>query len=125
MIVLDAVIYNTDRHFGNFGVLVDSKTNEILAPAPLFDHGNSLFNLAGKDNWANEKSLKEYAGTLLPCVYEDYIEEAKKVIDSRLKEKLRKMLTYNLQKVGAYNYSSDRLKLISKMVQERVHEILN
>ena len=125
MIVLDAVIYNTDRHFGNFGVLVDSKTNKIIAPAPLFDHGNSLFNLAGEENWADEKLLKEYAGTLLPSVYEDYIEEAKKIMDSRLKEKLRKMLTYNLQKVGAYNYSSDRLKLISKMVQERVHEILN
>jgi hypothetical protein len=120
MIVLDAVIYNTDRHFGNFGVLVDSKTNKIIAPAPLFDHGNSLFNLAGEENWADEKLLKEYAGTLLPSVYEDYMEEAKKVMDSRLKEKLRKMLTYNLQKVGAYNYSSDRLKLISKMVQERV-----
>ena len=93
MIVLDAVIYNTDRHFGNFGVLVDSKTNKIIAPGPLFDHGNSLFNLAGEENWADEKLLKEYAGTLLPCVYEDYMEEAKKVMDSRLKEKLRKMLT--------------------------------
>ena len=57
--------------------------------------------------WINEKKKK-----LLPLGME-------------LKEKLRKMLTYNLQKVGAYNYSSDRLKLISKMVQERVHEILN
>ncbi len=125
MIVFDAVIYNTDRHYGNFGLLVDSKTNKIIAPAPLFDHGNSLFNLAGEENWADEKHLKEYASTLLPCVYEDYIEEAKKVIDSRLKEKLRKLLTYHLQKSGAYNYSSDRLRLISKMIQERVHEILS
>ena len=62
---------------------------------------------------------------VLPSVYEDYIEEAKKVIDNRLKVKMRKMLTFNLQKTGAYNYSSHRLKLISKMVQERVHEILN
>ena len=124
MIVFDAVIYNTDRHYGNFGLLVDSRTNKIIAPAPMFDHGNSLFNLAGEENWTNEKLLKKYAETLLPCVYEDYIEEAKKVIDSRLKEKLRKMLTYNLQRVGAYNYSSDRLRLVSKMIQERVHEIL-
>lgn len=125
MIVLDAVIYNTDRHFGNFGVLVDSKTNKIIAPAPLFDHGNSLFNLAGEENWADEKLLKEYAETLLPLVYEDYMEEAKKVMDSRLKEKLRKLLTYNLKKSGAYNYSSDRLKLISRMIQERVRMILD
>ena len=125
MIVFDAVIYNTDRHFGNFGVLVDSKTNKIIAPAPLFDHGNSLFNLAGEENWADEKYLKKYAGTLLPCVYEDYIEEAKKEIDSRLKEKLRKLLTFNLQKTGAYNYTSDRLRLLSKMIQERAHQILS
>lgn len=125
MIVFDAVIYNTDRHYGNFGLLVDSKTNKIVAPAPLFDHGNSLFNFAGEENWADEKLLKEYAGTLLPAVYEDYIEEAKKVIDSRLKEKLRKILTYNLKKTGAYNYSSDKLRLISKIIQERVHVILN
>lgn len=125
MIVFDALIYNTDRHFGNFGVLVNSKTNKIIAPAPLFDHGNSLFNFAGEENWADEKLLKEYAKTLQPCVYEDYIEEARKVIDSRLKEKLRKMLTYNLNKSGTYNYSSDRLRLISKMIQERVQELLN
>ena len=125
MIIFDAIIYNTDRHYGNFGVLVDSKTNQVVAPAPLFDHGNSLFNLAGEENWADEKLLKEYADTLLPCVYEDYIEEAKAILDSRLKDKLRKMLTYNLSKSGSYNYSSGRLKMISEMIQNRVHVILD
>ncbi len=125
MIMFDAIIYNTDRHYGNFGVFVDSKTNRIVAPAPLFDHGNSLFNLAGDENWADVKLLKEYADTLLPCVYEDYIEEAKAVLDSRLRNKVRKMLTYNLQKSGSYNYSSDRLKMISEMIQDRAHVILD
>ncbi len=125
MIIFDAIIYNTDRHYGNFGVLVDSKTNQVVAPAPLFDHGNSLFNLAGEENWADEKLLKEYADTLLPCVYEDYIEEAKAILDSRLKDKLRKMLTYTLSKSGSYNYSSGRLKMISEMIQNRVHVILD
>ena len=39
MIVFDAIILNTDRHFGNFGLLIDNKTNKIVKPAPLFDHG--------------------------------------------------------------------------------------
>lgn len=124
MVVFDAVIYNTDRHYGNFGVLVDSKTNQIIAPAPLFDHGNSLFNLAGEEDWQDIKQLRKYADTLLPCVYEDYIEEAKAVLDSRMKDRLRKLLTYKLPKSGKYNYSSDRLKLISEMIQERVRKIL-
>lgn len=50
MTVLDALICNTDRHYSNLGVLVDNKTNTIASPAPLFDHGNSLFNLAGRDD---------------------------------------------------------------------------
>ncbi len=125
MIVFDAVIYNTDRHYGNFGLLVDSVTNEIVAPAPLFDHGNSLFNLAGDENWSDEKLLKQYADTLLPCVYEDYIDEAKSVLDDRLKDKLRGLLTYELKRTGTYNYSQDRLKMISRLVRERVQVILN
>ena len=40
MFVFDAVICNTDRHFGNFGFLIDSLTNKISSPAPLFGHGN-------------------------------------------------------------------------------------
>ncbi len=125
MIVFDAVIYNTDRHYGNFGLLVNSVTNEIVAPAPLFDHGNSLFNLAGDENWSDEKLLKQYADTLLPCVYEDYIDEAKSVLDDRLKDKLRGLLTYELKRTGTYNYSQDRLKMISRLVRERVQVILN
>ena len=48
MLVFDAVVCNTDRHFGNFGLLINSNTNQVSGPAPLFDHGNSLFNYAGE-----------------------------------------------------------------------------
>ena len=64
MFVLDAVICNTDRHFGNFGFFIDSKTNRIIAPAPLFDHGNSLFNYAGEDDFASEETLSAYVITV-------------------------------------------------------------
>lgn len=37
MLVFDAVIGNTDRHFGNFGFLVDAATNTLKGTAPLFD----------------------------------------------------------------------------------------
>ena len=45
MLVVDAVIYNEDRHFGNFGILRDNHTGKIIKPAPIFDNGLSLFNL--------------------------------------------------------------------------------
>lgn len=66
MYVFDALICNMDLHFGNFGFIIDSKINEIIAPAPLFDHGNALFNFAGRDDLESEKTLSEYASTLSP-----------------------------------------------------------
>lgn len=43
MLVIDHLISNWDRHWGNFGVIVDSETREWVRPAPLFDMGESLW----------------------------------------------------------------------------------
>ena len=83
MLVFDAIICNTDRHYGNFGVLVDNKTNTIATPAPLFDHGNSLFSLGGTDLWDNQKAFDEYARTLLPLAYDDFFATAKSAMKPR------------------------------------------
>ena len=53
MLVFDALIYNEDRHFGNFGVLRDNHSGNIIASAPIFDNGLSLFCYAGKEDYAN------------------------------------------------------------------------
>jgi len=42
-ILSDFVITNTDRNYGNFGVLRDANTLEFVKPAPIFDSGNSMF----------------------------------------------------------------------------------
>lgn len=124
MLAFDAIIMNTDRHYGNFGVLVDSKTNAIVAPAPLFDHGNSLLNFAGEENWNDEDALLEYANTLLPCVYEDYFEEAKKYLDANIKEKIRRLVGFELKRIGTYNYSAKKLKALNKIIQLRARMLL-
>lgn len=125
MIVFDALICNTDRHFGNFGLLVDSHTNKILRPAPLFDHGNSLFNFAGEENWRSEELLDEYAATLFPCVYDDYFKMAESVLTPALTEKLRSALEYKFTDEGKYRYPSRTLRLIEKQIRKRASRILN
>ncbi|MBP1566493.1 MAG: hypothetical protein J6A58_12155 [Oscillospiraceae bacterium] len=124
MLVLDAVICNVDRHFGNFGFMVDNCTNRIIAPAPLFDHGNSLFNLAGRDDISSDKALDNYIDTLVPCVYDDFIGTAKKVLDSRHKIGLRRLLDFRFKRHSRYNLDSKRLKLIEKQIHKRANELL-
>ena len=124
MFLFDAVICNTDRHFGNFGFLVDNHTNEIVAPAPLFDHGNSLFNLAGYAAWESDEALGKYAATLRPSVYDDFIEEAKAVLDVPRKEKLRHLLEFRFRRHSRYNLPPNRLKMIEKQVRKRAAMLL-
>lgn len=124
MIVFDAIICNTDRHFGDFGLLVNSKDNSIIGPAPLFDHGNSLFNFAGEENWQSEQLLNEYIDTLLPQTYDEFIEEARKYMDDKLKKKVRKLLSFELVEIGKYNYSGSKLAMISKEIRRRAQMLL-
>ena len=123
MIVFDAIIYNTDRHFGNFGFLVDSHTNKIMAPAPLFDHGNSLFNLAG-DFWESEGTIRNYAATLQPRVYDDFLEEARSCMDHEMRQRLRHLLNFEFRKSGKWNYPEKKLQLMSQMVRERIRMLV-
>lgn len=125
MIVFDAIVCNTDRHFGNFGFLVDNRTNQIVAPAPLFDHGNALFNYAGNENWSEEKLLEEYISTLMPCVYDDFIDAAKREMTAENREQLRRLLTFSVRKHSRYNLTNDQLDKLNKQIRKRAQILLN
>jgi hypothetical protein len=44
MLTLDFLIVNTDRHYGNFGIVRDAETLQALSLAPVFDSGTSLWH---------------------------------------------------------------------------------
>ena len=124
MVVFDAVIYNTDRHFGNFGFLIDNATNKIVAPAPLFDHGNSLFNFAGAEFMSSPEKLQEYADTLLPRAYEDYVEMARAMMNDRNREQLRHLLGFRFKRHSHYNLPREWMGLIEGETCERARSLL-
>ena len=124
MLVLDAVICNTDRHFGNFGFMIDNRLNEISGPAPLFDHGNSLFNYAGRDDLESVESLAAYAETLVPCLYDDFTGTAAAVIARRHRAGLRRLVAFRFRRHPRYNLPPERLRVIEKYVQQRAQLLL-
>ena len=121
MIIFDVIIVNTDRHFGNFGLLVDNKTNKIVKPAPIFDNGLSLFydamddDLERVDEFAQTKGMKN-AG--------DFITFASSVITTREKKRIKKLINFKFEKHPTYNISAKRLKIIEAFIQRRVKKLL-
>ena len=122
MLVFDAVILNEDRHFGNFGLLIDSHTNKIIASAPIFDNGLSLLCYAMDDDF---KDMDSYVSTRLPATYQDFISFVKPLMTSRQKNKLRKLIDFQFDKKTRYKLSNKRLKQLEKLIQERVILLLD
>ena len=122
MLVFDALIYNEDRHFGNFGLMVDNRTNQPYAFAPLFDHGLSLFNYAMPDDLQN---LSDYAKTRYSSYGVPFENVVKEFITARQKEQLRKMIGFKFQRHPRYNLPSERIRAIEKQLQSRTRELLD
>ena len=122
MLVYDALICNEDRHFGNFGLMVDNRTNQPYDTAPLFDHGLSLFNYAMPDDM---KTLDEYAKTRSSAYGVPFENIVREFISPRQKEQLRRMIGFRFEKHPAYNLPAERLKAIEKTLQARVQAFLS
>lgn len=123
MLIFDALIFNEDRHFGNFGLIVDNQTNKPCAFAPIFDNGLSLFNFAMDDDIEN---LEEYAKTRSSSYGVPFENIVKEFITSRQKAKLRKMIGFEFKrnKSAKYNWPVKRMKAIEKYLQLRVSQLL-
>jgi hypothetical protein len=122
MLVFDAVIYNEDRHFGNFGILRDDHTGEILAPAPVFDNGLSLFNYAMPEDI---KSLDEYAKTRTNPYYVSYEDVCAAVMGTQQKAQLRRLIDFSFTRHPSINLPEERLRAIEKHLRARVRWLLD
>ncbi len=122
MLVFDALIYNEDRHFGNFGLLRDSHTGEFIAPAPLFDNGMSLFNFAMPEDL---KDLNAYAGRRSNLYGASYSEICKEVMGPVQKAQLQQMLDFKFTRHPSFNLPEERLTAIEKQLNARTEELLS
>lgn len=121
MLVFDALIYNEDRHFGNFGILRDNHSGKIVSPAPIFDNGLSLFCYAGKEDYEN---LDEYAKTRSNPYNVSYEEVCAEVMGIKQKEQLRHMVGFRFKRHKTLNLPEDHLQAIEKHLESRVRELL-
>ena len=122
MLVFDAVIYNEDRHFGNFGVLRDNHTGEIIKPAPIFDNGLSLFNFAMADDLEN---LSEYAKTRTPPYGVSFDDVCKAVMSSKQKTQLCRLLNFTFTRHPSINLPEERLTAIETQIHKRTRELMS
>lgn len=119
-IFLDSLILNTDRHFGNFGIL--SKPTGEVRTAPIFDNGNSMTC----DKPSTDFKYNENLLNILRCkpFNINFNEQLKLIGDFGREIDLSTIPSYTDNIVNSmisnYNLPSGKGKIIRDLIRSRV-----
>ncbi len=128
MILFDAICINTDRHYGNFGLIRDNNTGEFIDFAPIFDNGESLLSKAIPSIFDNKEEFRKYIKkseiniSYYGVSYDDLVKE---FCNKTHIKTLRKLLDFKLKKHSSYNLPAKRLECLNYMIQERARKFVN
>lgn len=125
MILVDCLMQNTDRHMFNYGVIVDSNTNNVLRFAPIFDTGagNLLEDIGYVEHGATGLSFNETLA-LLPLETLQLVDKIKLENIQRISQKVQEMLG---EKVGLIVEDAiiSRVNNIKMLIEQRLHNLEN
>lgn len=121
MCILDSLIFNHDRHYGNFGALVDSDTLQSLGMAPVYDNNRSLFPELDEDQLQNPDW---YISRCKPRLGRDFVKNAQGLLTSELRVELKNLQGFRFQQHSEIEVPQNRLDLLSDLVNRQIHAIL-
>ncbi len=129
MFVIDSLIGNSDRHNGNWGFILNKKTNEITF-APIYDCGSCLNPMLEDEeiNKLNEIEIKNLAINSYSCIKEN----GKKInymtyISSAKNEELSRAILRTFPKIDIYKINEfiDGISCISKIRKDFYKKLIN
>lgn len=122
MFVIDALIMNADRYKNNFGFIIDNKTLEIQAMAPLFDHNLALMPYAIE---ANELTFdSEYYREHGPRIGDEWVKAAAMCLTSKTRKLLIDLHDFKFEKHRKLNLPDWRLESLTVMLHDTIEAVL-
>ena len=122
----DAVVFNTDRHTGNFGFLVDNDVNEISGVAPIFDNGYSLFSRAisnpGKKG-DEFHDLRLFLAHKEPKLYKEWLGFPTGVTDEMI-DRIKGLEKFEFRPHPEFVMPDKRLEVSQYFLQNRIAKIV-
>ena len=122
MCVLDAIILNPDRHYGNFGVLFDTATMELMGMAPVFDHNRALLPELDSDQLAVPDW---YIKRCRPRLGRDFLITARGLLTGEIRGDLESLRGFEFRQHPSIHAEQERVNALSKIVQDRIRLILS
>lgn len=120
LMVFDALVYNTDRHLNNYGLLVDNDSYKVEGMAPIFDNGCGMLPYYTMDKDISEYAKKyDYQNSGLSN--DDILTLCLK---DRHKKMLRNLVGFKFPAHPLFDLPRERIERLEDLLQERVQYIL-
>ena len=116
LMVFDALVCNTDRHLGNFGMIIDNNTNKLLRPAPIFDNGLSIMAHIGLDELTQ---IQEESSKMTGYFNFKFDEQLRLFVQPRHIPNLQKLTEFEFIKHSEFNLGDEWLEPIQAYLQDR------
>ena len=130
MIVADCITLNSDRHFGNFGFLVNNETFERTVINPCFDFNMAFVPFAengfdfGIDQNGKEIDFDEYLSKRPPVIGSDYVAPARAILTPEIKKCVEEIRETPLVLQCDDKFTKNRLAMVNKIKNAQCERIL-
>lgn len=122
MIVFDALTLNTDRHRGNYGVVFDNTSMDIIRMAPVFDNNQALLPYAEEEDFGD--TLMEYLASRPTRIGIDFNESANDMLTPEIISDLKNLKGFTFDRSGKYDLPEKRIRVLEEIVNMQIDFIL-
>ena len=126
MIIADCITLNCDRHFGNFGFMVNNQSFERTVLNPCFDFNMSFVPFAeeGFDFGKPELYFDEYLSKRGPVIGSDYVAPAKAILTPEIKKCVEEIREIKLTLPCDQKFTEHRLAQMNMIKNVQCERIL-
>ena len=122
MLVIDSLCFNQDRHSGNYGVLFDNDTLEIVGMAPIFDMNISLFP------YTSIEKFKDIGNVIYKCdikLGDDFVHMGQTALNDVIRDRVKDMKDFSFSFRGDDVFPPERVKCLEEIVRHQAEAILS
>ncbi|MCR5318150.1 MAG: hypothetical protein K6E22_07975 [Treponema sp.] len=126
MVVADCITLNCDRHFGNFGFMVNNDTFERTVLNPCFDFNMAFVPFAeeGSDFGRPELDFDQYLSRRGPVIGSDYVAPAKAILTPQIKKCVEEIRETQLKVPCDQKFTEHRLSQMNMIKNVQCDRIL-
>lgn len=122
LLVVDSLCFNQDRHSGNYGVLFDNDTMQIIGMSPVFDLNLSMLPYV-------EMSEFEHIGDKLfgyaPKLGNDFTRIGQIAMNDVIRDRLKDMEDFTFSFRGDDKFTEERVKHLEEIICRQTAAILS